>query len=729
MSKMPPADLDTISQKLIRYQPDADIELLKRAYDFACQAHIGQYRVSGDFFITHPLEVANILTDIEMDVYTVAAALLHDVVEDTPVRLIQIRVTFGEEITALIEGMTKLNQLKFKNKLERQAENLRKMFLAMAQDIRVVIIKLADRLHNMRTLTSMPADKQQEIARETLDIYAPLAHRLGVGKLKWELEDLSLRYLEPEVYRDIVSRIARKRREREADIQFCIDSLQKKLDEIDIRGAISGRPKHFYSIYQKMKKQNLEFSQIYDLTALRIIVDSVKDCYAVLGIVHTLWKPIPEMFTDYIAMPKSNMYQSLHTKVIGPNGGPLEVQIRTWEMHRTAEYGVAAHWKYKQGVETTTDYEEKLSWLRQMLEWQSDSRDAGEFMEMLRYDLFSDEVFVFTPNGDVLVLPRGASPVDFAYRIHTDIGNRCAGSKVNGRIVPLDYQLKNGDIVEIITSKTACGPNLDWLSFIKTSQARNRIRQWLKKERREANIERGRILLEREIAKASLNPAYIKGEAIGKVTTRFNYQTPDDLIAALGYGELTPQAVINKLREEIKERPTDNEIIAKLSGETESPKKPTAHNGRTGVRVKGVDRILVRYARCCNPLPGDEITGYVTRGRGVTIHRDNCPNIINLMQRDDDRVLHVSWEEENTHNRIAAIELQAFDRGGLLLDIAGAMSEQRLMISALNVRNRNRDGRVKIDILLKVEHLTELNKAIDHLMGIKDVISVHRLDA
>ncbi|MDD3925125.1 MAG: bifunctional (p)ppGpp synthetase/guanosine-3',5'-bis(diphosphate) 3'-pyrophosphohydrolase [bacterium] len=726
---MPPADLDTISQKLIRYQPDADIDLLKRAYDFACQAHTGQYRVSGDFFISHPLEVANILTDIEMDVYTVAAALLHDVVEDTPVKLIQIRATFGEEITSLIEGMTKLSQIKFKNKLERQAENLRKMFLAMAQDIRVVIIKLADRLHNMRTLTSMPEDKQREIARETLDIYAPLAHRLGVWKVKWELEDLSLRYLEPEVYRDIVSKVARKRREREADIQLCIETLQRKLDEIGIKGTINGRPKHFYSIYQKMKTQHLEFSQIFDLTALRIIVDNVKDCYAVLGIVHTLWKPMPEMFTDYIAMPKSNMYQSLHTKVIGPDSGPLEVQIRTWEMHRTAEYGVAAHWKYKQDEGTTTDYDDKLSWLRQMLEWQSDSRDAGEFMEMLRYDLFSDEVFAFTPNGDVIVLPGGATPVDFAYRIHTDIGNHCTGSRVNGRIVPLDYRLRNGEIVEIITSKTAYGPSLDWLSFIKTSQARNRIRQWLKKERREANIERGRALLEREVAKADLNPACIKGEALGKVTARFNYQTPDDLIAAMGYGELTAQSVINKLRDEVKERPTDNEIIARLGGEVRSQPKPASQDGRTGVRVKGVDRILVRYARCCNPLPGDEIVGYVTRGRGVTIHRTDCPNIRNLMLKDDDRVLHASWEDESGRNRVAAIELQAFDRGGLLLDIASAMSERRLMISALNVRNRERDGRVRIDILLKVDHVTELNRAIDHLLGIKDVISVHRLDA
>lgn len=620
--------LEDLLEQVQRYQPQGDLSIIEKAYNFAEKAHEGQSRISGEPYFIHPVAVASILARLELDIPTIAGGLLHDVVEDTKITLVELEKEFGVEIAQLVDGVTKLSRIEFRSKEEQQVENLRKMFLAMAKDIRVVLIKLADRLHNMRTLKHQSAWKQREIAEETLEIFAPLAHRLGIFAIKWELEDLAFRYLEPEQYYHLVEGISMKRREREAYIDQVMNILKERLVEVGIKADIQGRPKHFYSIYKKMKEQGKELSEIYDLIAVRVIVESIKDCYGALGIVHTLWKPIPGRFKDYIAMPKPNMYQSLHTTVMGPQGEPFEIQIRTFEMHRTAEFGIAAHWKYKEGGKGgSKDFDQRLAWLRQILEWQTELRDAREFMETLKIDVFSDVVFVFTPKGDVFELPAGSVPIDFAYRIHSDVGHRCIGSKVNGRIVPLDYTLKNGDIVEILTSKQANGPSRDWLKLVKTSQAKNRIRQWFRKEKREENIARGKEILEKELKKQGLEPGELfKSDRILEVSKRFNFNNPDEFFATLGDGALSPIQVIARVKDDIykgKKLP-DESILTELPAE----KKSTGYGKASqGIRVRGVDDVLIRLSRCCNPLPGDPIVGYVTRGRGVSVHRADCPNV------------------------------------------------------------------------------------------------------
>lgn len=666
--------------------------------------------------------MASILAELQLDQATIAAALLHDVVEDTPAGLDDIREKFSEEIALLVDGVTKLSRLEYKTKEEQQAETLRKMFIAMAQDIRVILIKLADRLHNMRTLKYHPPEKQEEIARETLEIYAPLAHRLGIFRLKWELEDQALRYLEPERYYDLVNSIRMKRQEREEYIDIVVNILKEKLAESGIKSDIQGRPKHFYSIYNKMVKQGKELSEIYDLIAVRVIVDTVKDCYAVLGIIHALWLPIPGRFKDYIAMPKPNMYQSLHTTVIGPNGEPFEIQIRTWDMHRTAEYGIAAHWRYKEATATGNsdkEFEQKLTWLRQLLDWQREMRDPGEFMETLKTDLFSDRVYVFTPKGDVVELPAGSVPIDFAYRVHTDVGHRCTGSRVNGRIVPLDYQLKTGDIVEILTTKGS-RPSRDWLHLVKTSQAKNRIRQFFKKEEREKNLARGRELLERECQKQGFDPEEVlKPAFLQEVTRKFNQSSPEDLYVLIGDGVITPFQVLGRLKGE--EEPPAAEKVKSLMRPWSGYGKPSH-----GVRVKGVDNLDVRLAHCCNPLPGDAIIGYITRGRGVTVHRSDCPNINHHRQLEKERIIEVAWDAEAEATYQVHIEALALDRANLAIEIMAAVMDTKTIINSVHAR-ATKNGQALVDLKLEIRSLEHLQYILAKIKRIRDVLEVRRV--
>ncbi|MBC7320913.1 bifunctional (p)ppGpp synthetase/guanosine-3',5'-bis(diphosphate) 3'-pyrophosphohydrolase [bacterium] len=679
--------------------------LIISAYEFALSAHNGQRRKSGEEFFVHPLEVAKILSSMDVDAVTIASALLHDVVEDTSVSIEEIEKRFGEEIATLVDGVTKLSKLTGLSGEERQAENLRKMFLAMAKDVRVIFIKLADRLHNMRTLSYLPPERQKTISKETLDIFAPLAHRLGMWRIKWELEDLSFKYLEPEKYKEISRLVAKTRKEREEHIQEAISIIRSNLDSLGIKADIQGRPKHLYSIYTKMQRDNLTFDQIYDLLGIRVIVDSTKDCYTVLGIVHSLWKPIPGRFKDYIAVPKSNMYQSLHTTVIGPRGEPLEIQIRTYEMHRIAEYGIAAHWKYKEG-RTDQDFDIKLSWLRQLLEWQKDMQDAKEFVEQVKVDLFEDEVFVFTPKGDVVSLPKGATPVDFAYRIHTEIGNRCVGAKVNGRIVPLDYKLNSGEIVEILTSKSA-SPSLDWLSFVATTSAKNRIKQYFKRLQREENIARGREILEKELKRIQGDlPDKMKELDWAPLLEAFELKDPEDLFLAVGNGEITPQQILQVLQKTTKE-----EKILGLPKREES----------TGVYVDGADNLLIRLARCCSPLPGDEIIGYISQGRGITVHRKECTNVKNLPK---EKLIDVRWHADNIHKFNARIDVYARDRVGLLKDILTEVSN--LGSNVYDARAVVKNGRVNIYIVLDVQNIHHCEAILRAIRGVRDVISVGR---
>lgn len=642
---------------------------------------------------------------MDVDAVTIASALLHDVVEDTRISIEEIEKRFGQEIATLVDGVTKLSKLTGLSGEERQAENLRKMFLAMAKDVRVIFIKLADRLHNMRTLSYLPPDRQKIISKETLDIFAPLAHRLGMWRIKWELEDLSFKYLEPEKYREISRLVAKTRKEREEHIQEAISIIKSNLDSLGIKADIQGRPKHLYSIYMKMQRDNLTFDQIYDLLGIRVIVESTKDCYTVLGIIHSLWKPIPGRFKDYIAVPKSNMYQSLHTTVIGPRGEPLEIQIRTYEMHRIAEYGIAAHWKYKEG-RTDQDFDIKLSWLRQLLEWQKDMQDAKEFVEQVKVDLFEDEVFVFTPKGDVVSLPKGSTPVDFAYRIHTEIGNRCVGAKVNGRIVPLDYKLNSGEIVEILTSKSAT-PSLDWLSFVATTSARNRIRQYFKRLQREENIVRGRETLEKELKRIQGDlPDKMKELDWAPLLEAFDLKDPEELFLAVGNGEITPQQIIQVLQKSGKE-----EKVLSLPKREES----------TGVYVDGADNLLIRLARCCSPLPGDEIIGYISQGRGITVHRKECVNVKNLPK---EKLIEVRWHADNIHKFNARIDVYARDRVGLLKDVLTEISN--LGSNVYDARAVVKNGRVNIYIVLDVQNIHHCDAILRAIRGVKDVISVGR---
>lgn len=717
--------IENLILKIEQYNPQADMKQIIKAYNFAESAHEGQYRNSGEKFFIHPYNVAMILADLNMDTSTIIAGLLHDVLEDTDVTYETLAEEFGEEVANLVEGVTKLKKLNYKTKQESQAENLRKMVVAMAKDIRVIIIKLADRLHNMRTLEYMSDEKKKEKALETLEIYAPLAHRLGISKIKWELEDLSLRYLDPEGYYDLVDKVSKQRKEREAYIQFIIDMLKTKIDEMEIPCEISGRPKSFYSIYRKMVYQNKNFEQIFDLTAIRVIVDTVKDCYGVLGIVHTMWKPIPGRFKDYIAMPKPNMYQSLHTTVIGPQGEPFEVQIRTWEMHRTAEYGIAAHWKYKEGTIKADNFDEKLTWLRQMLEWQKEMKDPKEFMESLKIDFFTDEVFVFTPKGDVINLPNGSTPIDFAYKVHTAVGNNCVGAKVDGRIVPLDYKLKNGNIVEVITSANSTGPSRDWLKIVKSSQAKSKIRQWFKREERDLNIVKGKDILEKEVKRQGYKlTEMLKEDWLKSIASKLSLSSVDDLYAGLGYGSITLSQVIPKLKEFHKDyyKLRDEKNLLESNSNVYAPKKENRFT--QGVTVKGVDNIKVRFSKCCNPVPGDEIVGYITRGRGVSVHRKDCPNIKDLASHE--RYIEVEWATNEKASYQAEIQIKASDRPGLLTDITQRITDVNLTVTSLNART-NKEKLVVMNITLETKDVEQLKDLMKKIKRIKGVIDVYRV--
>lgn len=717
--------LDRLKNRILKYDANCDFSLLEKAYNFSKEAHEGQLRVSGEPFFTHPLEVANILAELELDCTSVIAGILHDTIEDTGCTLEQIKDKFGAEVVLLVDGVTKLGQIPYTTKEEQQVENLRKMFLAMAKDIRVILIKLADRLHNMRTLKYKPPEKQLENAKETLEIYAPLAHRLGIFKIKWELEDICLRYIDPNGYYELVERIATKRKEREAYISEIIKNIEENTQQLGIETQIDGRPKHFYSIYRKMKEQNKTLDQIYDLFALRVIVNSVKDCYAVLGLVHEHYKPMPGRFKDYIAMPKPNMYQSLHTTLIGRGGQPFEVQIRTWEMHRVAEVGIAAHWKYKEGRTEGSEIDNKLSWLRQLLEWQKDMRDASEFMETLRIDLFTDEVFVFTPKGDVISLPAGSTPIDFAYAIHSAIGNKMMGAKVNGKMVALGYELKNGDIIEILTSANVHGPSRDWLKTVKSSQARNKINQWFKKENREENILRGKELVEKELKKHGLTYNQLfKQEWVDILLKKYNFGTLEDAYAAVGFGAITSSKIVTRLKEEYKKtlKPEELEELEQQSHtKVEAKKKSIPENG---IIVKGIDNCLVRLSRCCNPVPGDPIIGYITRGRGVSVHRRDCVNVGSNLD-DSDRLIEVKWYTATNVAYKADITVMANDRTSLLMEVTNAIGESKIPLKAINART-TREQIAVMNLTLEITDTEQLEKIIKKLKKIESVFEVTR---
>ncbi len=716
--------VEDLLAKVKSYSRDGSFELVEKAYQFSAAAHQGMKRQSGEDYIQHPLAVACILSNLEMDQVSIAAALLHDVVEDTGVTLADVEARFGREVALLVDGVTKLGRIEFKSPVERKVENLRKMFLAMADDLRVIIIKLADRLHNMRTLTALPAEKRRRVADETLEIYAPLAHRLGIWRFKWELEDLAFKYRQSGEYADLADKIAKQRSEREAYTNRVIEELQARLREASIRADVQGRAKHLYSIWKKMTDQGKELSQIYDLIAVRVIVDTIRECYNVLGIVHTMWKPIPGRFKDYIAMPKANMYQSLHTTLMGPDGEPFEIQIRTWEMHRTAEYGIAAHWSYKEGVsKIDKDYHEKLAWLRQLLEWQRELGDASEFMESLKIDLFDDEVFVFTPKGDVIDLPADSTPIDFAYQIHTDVGHRCIGAKVNGRIVPLDYRVKNGDIIEILTSKHSTGPSWDWMNIVKTSAARAKIRAWFKKERHEENVAKGKDLLEKEIERQGLDRTQVmSGEMMKDLAGKMNFAGPEDLLAAIGYGGFTPQYIASRLRDEYNKAIRPVSIIQEaVPIQTRAParKKPGE-----GVVVRGMENLLVRFSRCCNPVPGDPIIGFITRGRGVSVHRVDCPNIVHYSD-EPERLVEVAWSQHEASYPVE-ISVTAMDRPGLLSDIANEVADTRtniLSAKALTSKHMN----AVVDLVLEIRDLEHLQHIKNRIARVKDVLKVERV--
>ena len=724
--------LEELISKIKANGNNVDIDLVKKAYDLAFEAHKEQKRESGEPYIIHPISVAMILADMGMDTNTIVAGLLHDVIEDTDYTYEDISNIFNVEVANLVDGVTKLGKIKYKSKEEQQADNVRKMLLAMAKDIRVIIIKLADRLHNMRTLKYMKPEKQKKKAQETLDIFAPLAHRLGISKIKWELEDLCLRYIHPEEYYDLVNMIAEKRVEREKFISRIIEELKENLDKANIDSDIEGRPKHFYSIYRKMVNKHKSIEQIFDLTAIRILVNTVKDCYAVLGIVHTIYKPIPGRFKDYIAMPKPNMYQSLHTTVIGSEGKTFEIQIRTFEMHRTAEYGIAAHWKYKSGV-TGTDskdmtFENKLTWLRDILEWQKEAVDATEFMEGFKLDLFSDEIFVFTPKGVVINLPAGATPIDFAYKIHTDIGNKCVGAKVNGKIVTLDYKLKTGEIVEILTSSSSRGPNIDWLNIANSNQARSKIKQWLRKARREENLERGKEMLEKECKKQSLLFSDLcKGPLYDKLLKRDHLNNVEEIYVAVGEGELLSSTVISKLKENVVKQVTEEELNKNIEEQIAKTERQTKKKQSYGVTVKGLNNIMVRFARCCNPVPGDDIAGYITKGRGVSVHRKDCSNFKAIVEKQREKVVDVSWGTEKGTAYVAELEVKAEDRMCLLSDVMLVITDSNLSLLSLNAKS-GKNGVANINIQVKIDHIEQLKELMKKIRRIQGILDVYRVN-
>ncbi len=720
-----------------KYHPSDDISLINKAYRLASDAHNGQARKSGEPYIIHPLCVAIILAELEMDKETIVAGLLHDVVEDTIFTTEEIEQEFGTDVALLVDGVTKLGRLQYDgDKVELQAENLRKMFLAMAKDIRVIIIKLADRLHNMRTLKHMKPEKQQEKARETLDIYAPIAQRLGISKVKVELDDLSLKYLEPEVYYDLVDKIAARKSEREKYVQDIVDEVSKHIKNAGIKAKIDGRVKHFFSIYRKMKNQNKTIDQIYDLFAVRIIVDSVKDCYAALGVIHEMYKPIPGRFKDYIAMPKGNMYQSLHTTLIGSSGQPFEIQIRTYEMHKTAEYGIAAHWKYKEasdGKKISTGEEEKLSWLRQILEWQRDTSDNKEFMKLLKsdLDLFADNVYCFTPTGDVKNLPAGSTPIDFAYSIHSAVGNKMIGARVNGKLVSIDYVINNGDKIEILTSQNSKGPSRDWLNVVKSTQAKNKINQWFKSEFKDENIIRGKEFLQNYCKAKSISQVDImRPEYMEKVMHKYGFKDWESVLAAIGHGALKEGQIVNKMRElyekDHAKELTDEEVLKAVEENAAAAKQmlPKAKS-QSGIVVKGIHDVAVRFSKCCAPVPGDEIVGFVTRGRGVSIHRTDCVNIINLQEIERVRLIDAEWQEDGDGTYLADIVIYAQNRNGLLADVSKALTEKNIDIISMNTKV-NKQGVATLATAFHISGRDELNRIIDKLRNIDSVLDIER---
>lgn len=709
------------------YLTDDECDQVLKAFELADKAHEGQFRASGEPYIMHPLAVADILAHLQIDHITLMAALMHDVVEDTSYSKEDLEEMFGSEVAFLVDGVTKLNQFQYETKEDRQMENYRKMILAMAKDVRVVVIKLGDRLHNMRTLKHMRSDKQKRIAKETLEIFAPLAHRLGIFNVKWELEDLSFRYLEPEKYYDLVDQMKQKRQVREDIVNDTMSQLTKALSEAHIKADIKGRPKHFYSIYKKMKKDNRDLSQIYDLLAVRVIVDSIPDCYAVLGIAHSLWKPLPYRFKDYISMPKSNMYQSLHTTVIGTMGQPVEIQIRTWEMHRVSEYGVAAHWRYKEGNKNgDKEFDQKVAWLRQVLEWQ-DTSNPTELVNALKLDVFSGEVFVFTPKGDVVKLPIGSVPLDFAYQVHTDVGHHCVGAKVNGKIVPLDYTLQNGDIVDIITSKTG-RPSLDWLNIVGSSESKSKIRNWFKRENKAENIEKGLDSLEKEAKRLNHNWKELCADnRLQHVTKQLKAGTEEEMFAACGYGGIPVSTVLLRLIElykkskEVEESKRSTEqIIEKLKSQGQKKTK----NG-TGVLVKGEAGVMVRMAKCCNPVPGDDIIGYITRGRGVSIHRCDCPSMGHSAE-DLERMIEVSWDGSSGESFHVGIDIQAYDRAGILMEVMAVLSELKITITNINAKVQEDTKNVSINLVVDIRDISQLDFVMTKLRRIREVYTVQR---
>ncbi|HQO72222.1 MAG TPA: bifunctional (p)ppGpp synthetase/guanosine-3',5'-bis(diphosphate) 3'-pyrophosphohydrolase [Sedimentibacter sp.] len=720
--------LGNIISQIESYNPNADLGIVAKAYNFAEMAHSNaQTRFSGERYFIHPYNVALILADLHMDVQTVCAGLLHDVVEDTGITFDEIKREFGEEIANMVDGVTKLSKVKYRNKEERQAESLRKMIVAMSKDIRVVIIKLADRLHNIRTLQYMPKEKQYQKAMETIEIYAPIANRLGIASIKWELEDLSLKYIDPEGYEDLLKKVQEKSEKRKDYISHIIEIINKKLQESGMEADIKGRPKSLYSIYKKMYYKNRLFEQIYDLIAIRIIVENIKDCYGALGIVHTLWKPVPGRFKDYIAMPKPNMYQSLHTTVIGPEGEPFEIQIRTLEMHRTAEYGIAAHWKYKEGIDDKTKYEEKLNWLRQMLEWQQETNDPQEFMEALKIDLYTDEVFVFTPKGEVINLPTGSTPIDFAYRVHTAVGNKCVGAKVNGRIVPLDAKLKTGDQVEILTSQSSVGPSRDWLKIAASSQAKSKIRKFFKDRDKDFNVEKGKELVEREIKKQGYQVAdLLKDDWIKTVADKYNMSAASNLFAAVGSGGITESQIVNRLKLIYLEKNKDKLELDRIENlEKSLAKSPQRERHTSGVIIKGIDNIKVRFSKCCNPVPGDAIVGYITRGRGVSIHRADCTNIHDLSDSDDQRFIEVQWDNKEKATFISELQIKALDRPKLLQDITSLYVDAKLNAVSLNLRI-NKEKVAIVDIGFEINDIKQIEDLIKKMKKLDGVLEVYR---
>jgi GTP diphosphokinase / guanosine-3',5'-bis(diphosphate) 3'-diphosphatase len=712
---MPAVRLEDIVERIQSYNPDADVDMLRRAYIFSARAHQGQTRLSGEAYMMHPIEVAAIIASLKLDAETVAAGLLHDTIEDTSAKPEEIKAMFGDEVAMLVDGMTKLSRMELQSREQREAENFRKMIVAMAKDIRVILIKLADRLHNMRTLKSLPPEKQKRIAQETLDIYAPLANRLGISKIKTELEDLAFMYLNPEAYHELAGKVLQRRVERESYINELIEIMKRQLAEHGYKGEVKGRPKHFYSIWQKMQKQGIAFEDIYDLIAIRIITDTKVNCYAILGLIHSLWTPVPGRFKDFIGVPKSNLYQSLHTTVIGPKGERVEFQIRTEEMHRLAEEGIAAHWRYKEHSPISQREEQQFAWLRQLMEWQRDLPDAKEFMDSVKGDLFPEVVYIFTPKGDVKELPRGSTPVDFAYSVHTDIGHQCVGAKVNGKIVPLKHILHNGDKVEV-TTQTGHTPSRDWLKFVKTSKARTRIKAWLKTEERRRSILLGKELLEKDIRKHELSPSKVfKSEDILKIANDMSHNTLEDLLAAIGYGKVSAHLVANKLA---PDKPHIEPIPKKT---TQKAVRPSGG----GMKINGMDNMLVHLSKCCNPVPGDKVIGFITRGRGVSIHTSDCPNV-NELTFDKDRLIEVSWGDLQIADHAVKISVRTEDKPGLLAGVSSSISAAEANITHAEVVT-GEDHQAILNFTLDIKDVEHLNKIIKNIESIKGVLNVKRV--